>query len=106
MLIISRYLLTQYIKTMLRVILVIFSFLIVLSSFDNANKFKSANFGLYDLIKLIFYKSPYLISEISPIIALLSTLFLLNKFISTNQLNNIFNSVDNNAIIGLISDIK
>ena len=92
MLIISRYVLTQYIKAMLSVILVIFSFLIMLSGFDNAHKFRSANFGLLDLIKLIFYKSPYLISEISPMIALLSTLFLLNKFTSTNQLSNIFSS--------------
>ena len=90
--IIFNYLITEYTKKIIQLFALSVVVLAVINVFDVLTKFKFAQLSLYNIAKLAIYKIPYLLCEISPIIALLATTTFINYLLKTNQLSNILNS--------------
>lgn len=81
-----RYLMRSYIERF-SIVLIIVSFgLLLSSSFDVLNRFRSVTFTLSLFVSLISLKLPYLLIEIMPMIVFISTLMFLYYFNKTNQL--------------------
>jgi len=82
----------EYSKKLFSILGITLFIIIITNIFDTLAKFKSIEVSSINLINLIVYKAPYLISEISPIIAMLATLFFLSYLLKSNQITNIFNN--------------
>ena len=90
--IIFSYLVRQYCRTLINVLSISILLLLITSAFDVLMRYKSVDLEFGQLLKLIYYKVPYLVSEISPLLSVFSVLAYLIWLIQTNQLINIFNS--------------
>jgi lipopolysaccharide export system permease protein len=91
MTIVFNYLVREYSKKLFYVNILVSLIILITSIFDTLTKFKANQLGGIQLIKLICYKLPYLISEISPILAMIAALIFLTTLLKTNQLTNLFN---------------
>ena len=82
----SIYLLTSYIRYFIAVLLVVTGALILSNIFDVLQKFKTIHIPSELIWKLVLYKIPYLLGEISALISFVSMLFFLRQLTKYNEL--------------------
>jgi len=78
-----RYLLKAYLKRLFSVLFIVSLVIYLTNSFEILGRFRDSS-TLF-LLKLSALKLPYLISEISPLMAMLSVLWLMNSLIRKNE---------------------
>ena len=66
------------------------SILIISNIFDNLQRFKDVNVPTHIFWSMVFYKVPYLLTEISPLISFIAMLFFLRVLTKHNELVTIF----------------
>lgn len=84
-----RYLLKTYFKKLFSVLFVVSLVIYLTNSFELMGRFRDSK-SLF-LLHLSLFKLPYLISEISPLVAMLSVLWLSNSLIKQNEFIIFFN---------------
>ncbi len=90
--IIFHYLKKEYGKRLAGMFAIITAVIMVITAFDLLVKFASLHLGIINLAKLIIYKLPYLLFEITPVISLLAATVFINILLKSGQLGNIFSS--------------
>src|SRR6476659_9731738 len=87
-----QYLLSQYFKKLSIILFTVCLIIYLANTFEVLNKFKDLNVPVTLLIQISLLKLPYLISELSPLICMLSTLWIVNNLIKQNELIIFFNN--------------
>ena len=82
----SAYLFRLYLGYFIGFTLILVGILAVSNLFDLLQKFKTVNIPGYLFWRLILYKLPYLVNELSPIISLIAMLFFLKRLTKYNEL--------------------
>jgi lipopolysaccharide export system permease protein len=90
--IIFRYLVSEYIAKLAGVVSIAILVLTISNVFDALTRFRAIDVELGMLAQLVYLKIPYLISEISPILAMITSLLFVNHLLKSNQLANLFGS--------------
>lgn len=80
------YLFKLYSKYFIIITIVIIGLLCIAGAFDALQKFKTTYIPPHLFWKLVFYKIPYLINEIAPLISFITMLLLLYSIIKHNEL--------------------
>lgn len=83
---INRYLIKSFSSYFLVTTLVVVALLLISSSFDILQKFKSANITPLIFWQLVSYKVPHLFNETSSLIGFISTILFLNRLSVNNEL--------------------
>ncbi len=84
------YLFRTYCNYFLFISFLLSSILLLSNIFDNLQRFKAVHIPTQVFWSMVFYKLPYLMAEISPLIGFISMLFFLRKLTSHNELIIIF----------------
>lgn len=82
----SLYLSKSYIRYFTTILLVITGALVLSNVFDVLHKFKTIHIPSELIWKLVLYKIPYLLGEISPLLSFVSMLFFLRQLTKYNEL--------------------
>ncbi len=84
--ILSAYLFRLYCSYFIGILFIIIGILILSNIFDLLHKFKAVYIPLHYFGKLIFFKIPYLLNEISSLISFIAMLFFLKRLTKHNEL--------------------
>ena len=97
-------LISTFVKSLMKIILIFFSLIMILNIFEEISYFKNENVDIFVPIFLTLLNAPSILFDILPFVFLISTLYFFSEILDKNELNIYKNfGITNFKILSLIS---